>query len=148
MAGFLATLLAIGAIVPGHRSPPAREPRDTTRDRRAIVALEHAWLQARDGVTLARILAPDFVHPVPSGAFLTRAQHIAWVTAHFRPRSTRVAFETLTVRLYGRMAVANGTVIAHPADRPAQRTVFTDVLVYRAGRWQAVNAQENVVARP
>lgn len=37
------------------------------------MALEHARLQARDGMTLARILAPDFVHPVPSGAFLTRA---------------------------------------------------------------------------
>ena len=74
MASFLATLLVIGAIVPGHRSPPAPEPRDTTQDRRAIVALEHAWLQAR--------------------------------------------------------------------------TVFTDVFMYRAGRWQAINAQENVVTRP
>jgi len=109
------------------------------------VALEHAWLEARDGATLTRILAPDFVRPVPSGAFLTRAEHIAWVMAHPRPRSTRVAFETLTVRLYGRTAVANGTVIARAPDQPARWTVFTDVFEYRDGRWRAINAQENVV---
>jgi hypothetical protein len=30
-------------------------------------------------------------------------------------------------------------------DEEVDRTVFTDVFVWRDGRWQAVNAQENTV---
>ncbi|HEX5387702.1 MAG TPA: nuclear transport factor 2 family protein [Gemmatimonadales bacterium] len=123
----------------------AQQAPDTTRDRAELVALEHTWLHAQDAATLDRILAPDFVHPVASGGFLTKAQHIAWVVGHPRPASTRVGFESLTVRLYGDAAVANGAVMARPvAGRPV-RTVFTDVFVRRGGRWQAVNAQENFV---
>jgi hypothetical protein len=28
------------------------------------------------------------------------------------------------------------------------KTVFTDIFVYRDGRWQAINAQENAVQSP
>jgi hypothetical protein len=125
----------------------ASAPRDTTRDRSAIVALEHTWLGAQDRPTLERLLAPDFVHIVPGGAFLTRAEHIAWVTAHPRPASTKMSFGSLRVRLYGTVAVANGVVLARPAKGPARRSAFTDVFVFRDGRWQAVNAQEDLISR-
>ncbi|HEU4752157.1 MAG TPA: nuclear transport factor 2 family protein [Armatimonadota bacterium] len=111
-----------------------------------ICALEHEWLQARDAATLERILASDFVHPVPSGVLLTRAQHIAWVVAHPRPESSKARFESLRVRFYGTTAIANGVVVAQAPGQAPRRTVFTDVFVYRDHRWQAVNAQENVVA--
>jgi hypothetical protein len=50
--------------------------------------------------------------------------------------------------VYGETAIANGIVEASdvPDDKP-KRTVFTDVFVYRAGRWQAVNAQENAMVQ-
>lgn len=126
----------------------AQQPGDTARDRAAIVTLEQEWLHARDSTTLNRILAADFIHPVPSGVLLTKAQHIAWVVAHPRPVTTDVAFETLRVRVYGNVAIANGIVLARPAGHPPERTVFTDVFVRRSGRWHAVNAQENVVSAP
>jgi len=38
------------------------------------------------------------------------------------------------------------TVIASdPSGKELDRTMFTDVFVYRDGRWQAVNGQENAV---
>ncbi|MGH9764542.1 MAG: hypothetical protein ACREDR_34710 [Blastocatellia bacterium] len=38
-------------------------------------------------------------------------------------------------------------MIATTADgTETRRTVFTDVFVYRDGKWQAINAQENVVS--
>jgi Domain of unknown function (DUF4440) len=143
-----ATILTIGALGPGPTAAAAQQAHDTTQDQAAILALEQKWLRAHDRAMLERILAVDFVHPVPSGAFLTKAQHIAWVMTHPRPASTEVSFETLRVRVYGSVALANGIVIARAPGHPPQRTAFTDVFVHRGGRWQAINAQENVVAAP
>lgn len=137
---------AAGPAAAAPASASASAPRDTTRDRAAIVTLEHTWLHAQDRPTLERVLAPDFVHIVPGGTFLTRTEHIAWVTAHPRPASTKVSFESLRVRLYGAVAVANGVVLARPARGPARRSAFTDVFVFRNRRWQAVNAQEDPVS--
>jgi hypothetical protein len=109
--------------------------------------MEEEWLHARDASTLERILASDFVHPVPSGVFLTKVQHVAWAVAHPRPLSIQESFESLRVRLYGTTAIANGVVVAREPGHAPRRTIFTDVFVYRDHRWQAVNAQENPVAR-
>jgi Domain of unknown function (DUF4440) len=144
----LAAVLAVFAVLPGNlrAQAPSR-----TADSLAIVGLEHAWLGASDSAALDTILAPDFVHPVPSGDFLTRAQHIHWNVTHPRPRDRHVRFGKLWVRVYGDVAIANGTVIATDATgKVVGRTVFTDVFARRHGRWQAVNGQENQVraARP
>jgi hypothetical protein len=36
-------------------------------------------------------------------------------------------------------------IAADPNGKELDRTMFTDVFVYRDGRWQAVNGQENGV---
>src|SRR5256885_12566676 len=60
---------------------PAGAP--TRSDREAIIELENEWLShISDGPTLERILADDFMHPVPAGFFLTKQQHIRWAVAH------------------------------------------------------------------
>jgi hypothetical protein len=107
-------------------------------DRSEILRLEDQWLHARDAATLDRILAPDFVHVLPSGDFITKEQHIAWFKQHGGNPDAR--FKNVRVRIYGDVAVATGTVVAKERE-----TVFTDVFVKRARRWRAVNAQENVV---
>lgn len=118
----------------------------TPADSAAIVALEHAWLHARDTTVLARILAPDFVHIVPGGHFLTRAEHLAWVATHPHRLDVRRRFAALAVRLYAGVAIANGIVVASDTTgRELGRTAFTDVFVQRGGRWRAVNAQEDIV---
>lgn len=132
-------------------APPAAAQHATTRDSLAIVRLEHEWLATRDSATLVRILAPDFEHPVPPGDVLTRAQHIHWDLTHPRPRGQKQRFASLTVRMYGSAAIANGVVvISDSTGRTVRRTLFTDVFVRRHGEWQAVNAQENnlPLARP
>ncbi len=72
---------------------PARaagqQPRTAATDHQALVALENEWLTHDDSATLTRILAEDFVHPVASGDFVTKSQHIGWVTMHHPPRSLR-----------------------------------------------------------
>jgi hypothetical protein len=59
-------------------------------------------------------------------------------------------FEDTRVRLYGDVAIVTGTVVAKPADVESSgtapiRTKFTDILVWRDGRWQAVSSQETAV---
>jgi hypothetical protein len=50
--------------------------------------------------------------------------------------------------LYGDVGIANGTVVGtDERGHETSRGVFTDVFVYRDGRWKAVNAQENAVQK-
>lgn len=119
---------------------PIETPPPEADDERTIAGLEGEWLVARDRETLDRILADDFVHPVPSGDFVTKTEHIAWVVARPRPAGRAPLFSGLRVRIYGDIAIATGSVV-----NGGDRTVFTDVFARRDGRWQAINAQENAV---
>jgi Domain of unknown function (DUF4440) len=123
--------------------------RTPAMDRKAVEALEQEWLAGTsDRATLERILAPDFAHPVTAGIVLTKQQHIGWAVKHPRPANRKARFEELNVRLYGDAAIANGIVEETDlSGGDAKRTIFTDVFVYRHGRWVAVNAQENAITR-
>ena len=124
----------------------AQSSRDPSKDREAIIALEQEWLHAHDAATLDRILASDFVHVVPVDLLLKKQQHIDWVVAHPEPKDRHTKFDRLNVRLYGDVGIVNGSVIATDENgKELDRTMFTDVFVFRVDRWQAVNAQENQV---
>lgn len=117
---------------------------------RAVTQLEQKWLQNEDNpATLNSILADDFVHVLPNG-FISKQQHIAFVQAHPHQKPLKRHFEQLRVRIYGNVAIVNGIVAERPAkaakDGAALKILFTDVFVFRNGRWQAVNAQETAVA--
>jgi hypothetical protein len=120
-------------------------PHDADADRKAIVALEDLWLNAYDAPTLDRILASDFRHPVVTGQFLTKQQHIEWTVAHPPPQARKARFEHMDVRLFNDVAIANGVVLTEGLTPAPMRTIFTDVFVRRDGRWRAINAQENEV---
>jgi predicted GNAT superfamily acetyltransferase len=143
------TVLLLFALVlsgqPSHAIPPARSPE---ADRKTLLALEDEWLHARDAATLERILADDFVHPLPQGVFLSKAEHIDWFVKHLPRADRKTRLDQVRVRIYGDTAVVDGMVLASDeSGKEIGRTVFTDVFVYREGRWQAVNAQENEVNR-
>lgn len=140
---FVLTLLASGQL--SHAVQTARSPES---DRSALLSLEDEWLHARDAATLERILADDFVHPVPQGVFLSKAEHIDWYGKHLPSPTRKTRLDHVQVRLYGDSAVVNGEVIAtDESGKQLDGSVFTDVFVYRDGRWQAVNAQENRVEK-
>jgi hypothetical protein len=124
----------------------AGSERASLRDRAALEAIEYQWLDAEhDRGALERILADDFLHPVPAGVFLTKAQHIDWAVAHPSPSDRQQRFDQMRIRIYGDVGLVAGVVISRGADGGEDRSVFTDVFVKRNGRWQAVNAQENGV---
>ena len=126
----------------------AQTARSPAKDRQALIDLEQQWLHAHDAATLDRILASDFVHVIPVDHFLTKQEHIDWVVKHPEPKDRHTRFDQLNVRLYGDVAIVNGSVVAaDDSGKELDRTMFTDVFVFRDGRWQAVNAQENEVRR-
>jgi hypothetical protein len=144
----LATAILLFALT-GGAALHFSAPRDTASDKETLLRLESEWLYARDAPTLDRILAADFVHIAPGGYFLTKAEHVDWFLRHPPPANRNVRFDRMKVRFYGDTGIVNGLVItADDQGRETQRTAFTDVFVFRQGRWQAVNAQEDPVTMP
>ncbi len=142
---FLVTLLLLASLV---RLTPvaASGGRTPESDKQSLTALEDEWLNARDAATLDRILAPDFVHPVSAGLFLTKAQNIDWLMKHLRPATRKEHLDHMQVRIYGEVGIVNGILITTTENgKELDRLLFTDVFEYRDGRWQAVNAQETRV---
>ncbi|HYL97416.1 MAG TPA: hypothetical protein VEZ90_00560, partial [Blastocatellia bacterium] len=88
----LAIILTLSALTLANQ-----HRRSIARDKQDMIDLENEWLHAHDRTSLERILASDFVHPVPTGDFLTKEQHIAWNVAHPPPAEIRYQFENLTI---------------------------------------------------
>ena len=140
-------LLAAGTVVLCALPAAGNGKRASNRYRDALIALENDWLKnEHNAAELEHILAADFLHPVVTGDVLTKAQHIKFSSTHLPPPDLTKHFEELQVRVYGDVGIVNGLVVAtDKGGNVAGKTVFTDVFVYRDGRWQAINAQENAV---
>ena len=125
------------------------EARTNGSDRDALVAIENDWLKnEHNAAELERILASDFLHTVVTGDVLTKGQHIEYSSKHLPPTDRTSHFEGLQVRVYSDVGIVNGLVVTtNRKGNTVGKSVFTDVFVYRDGRWQAVNAQENAVTK-
>ena len=144
---YIRCILAAATAVLCALPAAADEKRTSNRDRDALIALENDWLKnEHNAAKLEHILAEDFLHPVVTGDILTKAQHIQFSSTHLPPSDLTKHFEDLQVRIYGDVGIVNGSVVATSKNgNIVAKTVFTDVFVYRDGRWQAINAQENAV---
>jgi hypothetical protein len=121
------------------------EPRTAAGLRQA----EDRWvaaLEARDQAALACRLAPEFADNDWQGAVRRRDAVLARLPQ--RPPST-LQLSELTISVLGATGMVRGlnTQVA-PDGKMVGRVRFTDVFVWRAGRWQAIAAQETVVAAP
>jgi hypothetical protein len=124
-------------------SHPRRAQGGAEKCKQEVLDLENHWLQVEnDPAALESILAPDFLHVVPAG-IITKDEQLNFMRKHPSPEqgSGSRHFENMHVRIYGNVGIVNGMVIATSAGG-TQKALFTDVFVYREGKWQAVNAQE------
>jgi Domain of unknown function (DUF4440) len=139
--------MALASVPAGAQA--AATTRTAEKDRQAVVALENEWLSnVRDPAVLDRILAADFVHAISTGDFLTKAEHISWCIVHPLPTDRKSHFERLDVRVFGNLGIASGIVWTRDGTNGISRSVFTDVFAFRAGRWQAIHAQETTIDQP
>ena len=113
----------------------------------SVRAVEMARGQAllhADTVALSRMLGAEFIEISRLGTVRTRADNIRDI-ASGELKLTSVRYDSLTVRLYGEVAVLQGIADNTGTFRGfpfAGKIRYTRIFVRRDGRWQAVAMQQ------
>jgi hypothetical protein len=123
---------------------------DNTPAEDSVRALEAARGQAllqADTNALSRLVAPEFVEISRLGQVRTRADNIRDI-ASGDLKLTAVKYDSLTVRIYGEVAVLRGIADNTGTFRGfpfAGRIRYLRIFVRRDGRWQAVAMQQTMM---
>ena len=117
------------------------------QDGSALIQIEKTWarsLEQRDVATLGCILADEFEDAGPDGMLTNRTTTLAKAVA---PRSAHHELSELTTHVYGDAGYIRGlATAADPQGKVLARVRFTDLYVYRDGRWQCVAGQESLLS--
>lgn len=145
--------------------PASAQPSASQRTAAAVMQVEQQWLTAlnrHDEVTLARILGQEYIDSDFEGNVITRPQYLGYFAHPVSPREAHVrqSFRDTQVRFVagGDVAIATGVVMTRIdgpvtpgrslTSSPVRYSRFTDVFVWRDGRWQAVTGQETHFTSP
>jgi ketosteroid isomerase-like protein len=130
-------------------SPPASAvscPAGQVKDESALIQIEHTWasaLERRDAATLGCILADEFQDADPNGNIVDRATTLAKAADH---RPIHNELHEMSAHVYGDFGYIRGLATATDAQgKVLARVRFTDIYVYRDGRWQALAAHESML---
>lgn len=139
----VAVLLAIRAIV-----SPAAADTASGQDKADFTALEARWLHAiaaHDTTALSRILASDFTDTSWNGRVRTRADLLARANAPGPRPEQRLS--DIEVRRFGNVVLVTGQNNISGMGPHEIALRFSDLFVWRQGRWQAVHAQETPITK-
>jgi hypothetical protein len=121
-------------------------PTGQGKDEATVAGLERTWAQALDKHDVAVVgclLAEEFQDVTAEGALADRAATLARIPAR-RPSENHL--EELHAHIYGDMAYVRGMDrVTDASGSVLARVRFTDIFVYRDGRWQAVAGHETAV---
>ena len=123
---------------------PAGQPKDEA----TLVQIEHTWVRAaeqHDAAALACILADEFEEADSDGSLINRSTMLAGAT---KPQKGHDELEDLHAHIYGEVAYVRGIGVRVENGGPAGKTRFTDIFVYRDGRWQCVAGHESRFPKP
>jgi ketosteroid isomerase-like protein len=140
----LLTVVSAMLHTPGSAVAAQATPNPAAED--SLRALEEARGQALlrgDTVALSRMTAVEFNELTRFGTVRTRAANIRDVASGML-RLLSVRYDSLTVRIYGDVAILQGIAdnTGTMAGTPfSGRIRYTRVFVRRDGRWQAVTMQ-------
>jgi ketosteroid isomerase-like protein len=122
-------------------------PTGQTKDEAALVQIEQSWAQAldrHDSETVGCFLADEFQEVDIHGTLHDRAENLASVTNR---QPGRNQLSELHPHVYGEFGYVRGLNSVLDADGKVRVKVrFTDIFVYRDGRWLAVAGQESLVS--
>jgi hypothetical protein len=112
----------------------------------ALVQIEQAWarsLEQSDPAALGCILAAEFEDAGPDGKLTDRATTLAKAGEH---RAVHHELSKMQAHLEGDFGYIRGLATALNAQGKVVAVVrFTDVYVYREGRWQCVAGHESML---
>jgi|tagenome__1003787_1003787.scaffolds.fasta_scaffold20988660_5 hypothetical protein len=121
-------------------------PTKEAKDEATLIRIEETWaraLEAQDVDALSCILANEFEDANPVGSLSGRSKILNEVRT--KPGSHHELSE-IHARIYGEIGYVRGLATALTADRrPKIMVRFTDLYVYREGRWQCVAGHESEV---
>lgn len=123
-------------------------PANQSKDGSALVQLEQSWAKAlehHDADAVGCILAPEFQDADPDGALHSRAETLAAIPNR-KPGVNQLS--ELNPHVYGDFGYIRGLATLIDANGQVKAKVrFTDVYVYRNGRWLAVAGQESMLPK-
>jgi hypothetical protein len=121
-------------------------PAGQAKGANVLAQIEKEWasaLEQKDAASLGCILAEEFQDVDPKGNISDRASTLAKAVVH--PPSHNELTE-LSPHVYGDFGYIRGLATATDAQgRVLAKVRFTDVYMYRDGRWQAVAAHESML---
>ncbi len=129
----------------------AAQDRPVRSDQQTLMELERDWDRAflrKDVGFIRTVLADEFVSTYDDGTRGDKAHELE-LTAGFSQQIEASALDDFTVKIYGDTAVVwfSRHVVGPSRGRRLELTFrFTDVFVYRDGRWQCVASQSTKVA--
>jgi hypothetical protein len=122
---------------------PAGQPKDGN----ALVQTEQVWakaLEQRDPAALGCLLAAEFEDAGPDGTLQDRDATLAKAGKH---QPVHHELTEMHAQVHGDFGYIRGLATAVGAQGEVlARVRFTDIYVYREGRWQAVAAHESMLA--
>jgi len=116
------------------------------KDPAALVQIEHVWVRAADQHDMAAlgcILADEFEEADFAGSLIDRSAMLA-SSANQGKVLPAVELSDLHAHVYGDFAYVRGlAVITRDDGKPPAKSRFTDIFIYRDGRWQCVAGHES-----
>ena len=143
----VALVLLIGlhaAALAAEEKVPAPTPADAVR---ALESARAAALLKADTTALSSMTADEFVEISRLGTLRTKADNLREI-ASGALKLTTVKYDSLTVRVYGDVAVLQGLADNTGTFRGmpfAGKLRYTRIFVRRDGRWQAVAMQHTML---
>jgi hypothetical protein len=134
-------ILVLCPAVAGAVPCPAAEAKDEA----ALVQMEKTWARAldeHDTHALNCILADEFEDTDIQGKLISRTATLAQVG---RSRAVHHELSDLHARVHGDFGYIRGVADALDSQSKGVRVRFTDIYVFREGRWQCVAGQESPV---
>ena len=121
-------------------------PAGQAKDGAELLKIEHTWakaLEQKDAAAIGCILGDDFQDAGVYGELHTREEALAHV-AQRAPGSNQLS--EMQPHVFGDMGYVRGLNSVLDAQGHAVAKVrFTDIFIYREGRWMAVAGQETLV---
>ena len=132
-------------------SPLARAacPSGQPKNENVLMEIERTWarsLEQQDVQALGCILATEFQDADPQGALFNRDATLAKAGVR---RSIHHDLSETDAHIFGDAGYIRGLATAvGPQGNVVAKVRFTDIYVYRDGRWQAVAAHESMIPAP
>ena len=119
-------------------------PTGQQKDPATLVQTEQVWLRAaeqNDKAALGCILADEFEEADFDGSLIDRRAMLATTS---KPSTVHFELSDLRVHVYGNSAYVRGVGGTRSDDGKFHaKNLFTDIFVYRDGRWQCVAGHES-----